>query len=311
MLAGAAYLELDGYETLVHDCNFAQNTAGNDTQSGTGVIYIGKSGLVYAGQSVSSVLYMLNTIFSGNSGTSSGVVLLDTLQCALLSNNSFEGNQGSTAAAVVIQGASADPQTCAAGVANSTFAASVDLTPQAFDPFTPGALVNNASSSTQTFFNPYNIDIRHMTFEDNVGSGAGGMYLLENEQDVAVTNSSFHNNSASQGYGGAIHMQGTSSLALQSCTFGSNFAISGGAVFFQSITSGTVVSDCTSNNNSASYSGGAVSMWTGSLNVTSSAFNNNSGGTFGGGAIICRDCIQVVFSSLAAWVNLYSKPQSI
>ena len=254
-------------------------------------MYVGKSGLVFVGQSVSSILYMMDSTFANNTGTDAGALLLDTLQCIAVSNTSFVANQG--VGVVTIQDTSADPGLCASGLPSSVFGPQLVLQPPLFDPFAPTPA--DTSSPDHTAFKPYSIDLRHMSVTDNVGVG---IKLADNQQDAAISYATFQNNTASHSNGAALSMSGTSSLVLQSCNFTGNSAATatanGGAIYFESLGGqSTNVTDCQFHSNTAAAGGGAIYIWTGTLRVMSSTFAENSAGPYGGGAIVCRDCNSV------------------
>lgn len=250
-------------------------------------MYVGKSGEVFVGQSVSSTLYMINSTFASNTGTEIGALLLDDLQCIALDGVALTGNQGNSAGGIFIQGTSADPALCASGVLNSTFGAKVAFQPLLFDPLA------SENGSVPSFLEPYNADLRHLTVSDNAGNESGGLKLLDNQQDVAVSQSAFSRNSASKA--GAFAMSGISSLALKSCSFDFNLASSGNgaAVNFAGLSGHVSVADCDFTNNSAAGSGGGMDVTSTSLNIAGSSFRSNVGGLSGGGAILCRDCNRI------------------
>ena len=276
--------------------DFLANTAGNNTKPATAAMYVGKSGLVFVGQSVSSILYMLDSTFANNTGTDAGTLLLDDLQCIAVSNTSFVGNNGS--GAVAIQGTSADPSLCASGIPSSTFGDKVVLQPQLFDPFAP--VLADAVSPDNTPFKPYSVDLRHMSVIAGVGVG---IWMVDNQQDIAISHSTLQNNTAlaaKQSNGAALYMSGTSSLVLKSCNFTGNSAgpggatLSGGAVYVTALNKfSTNITDCQFHGNTAASGGGAVYIWVGALNIIRSSFGNNQAGPSGGGAVICRDCNSV------------------
>ena len=297
--AGAAYLELDGYETLVQATHFLHNKVEN--VEATGALYVGKSGLVFVGQSVSSMLYMINSTFAYNSGAA-GSLSLESLQCAALSNVTFTGNMGSSAAAMWIEGTSTDPNLCASSVPNSTFGDQVAFQPRLFDPF--GAVMTNSS---YTASNPFSIDLRHLVVADSTGEDAAAIRMSDNQQDVAISHSSFTNNTANQA--GALRFAGTSAATIKFCNFTDNAATAGdgGALAFDGLAQQLVLADCAFRGNAAAFSGGAVSVATASVDIQRCSFVNNHGGLLGGGAFTCRDCVRVSVSDSTLNANKCSE----
>ncbi len=99
---------------------------------------------------------------------------------------------------------------------------------------------------------------------------------------MTVDNSTFTNNKATTGYGGAIYNEYMATLTVNSSTFTNNTANYGGAIDNESGTL-TVNSSTFTNNKATTGYGGAIFNFDGTLTVNSSTFTNNTATS--GGAI--------------------------
>lgn len=107
--------------------------------------------------------------------------------------------------------------------------------------------------------------VRGLTFRNGYFSSDGGMIKCLGHR-FEVRECVFADNEADGGYGGAIDFRGTNELALFDCTFVSNRAANGGALYLYR-NSGSSVSfafdRCVFHGNSADYYGGAFFMYGG------------------------------------------------
>lgn len=147
--------------------------------------------------------------------------------------------------------------------------------------------VSNTTSNSSgggAIYNNYMINsISHTTFISNTGLFAygGTIYNGSGGTISSISNSTFANNSAPNGGGGAIENEGTLSSLINS-TFTNNSAYGGGAIENDGMLSSLINS--TFANNSASE-GGGIYNYEGTINsLINSTFANNS--AYGGGAIV-------------------------
>ena len=283
------YLELDGFEVMVSNCTFLQNSAGNGTYDPlaghvVGALAVASSTSPVLGQGSGSVLYMVNTTFDSNMGDAAGGLDLQGLQCVALSGNTFVNNSGSLGA--VYMQVTGDPNVCAQQAQTSSFAAQL------------------APYFANLFADTYNIDIRGSNFTNNLRA----LYLDTLEQPVSVADCVFDANQAvvepgTGGAGGGLYMIGSyfAFVTITDCSFVRNSSpFLGGAIFILSFSTQHSVTNCVIDSNQAAVSGGGIALVDGSLTVNSSSLLSNSAGTEGGGGITCRDCVRltVVNSSL-------------
>jgi len=127
----------------------------------------------------------------------------------------------------------------------------------------------------------------------NVDFGGGAL----NYGTLAITNSIFSGNSASNG--GGIFNNGGGTLTITNSTFSGNSAPHGGAVInFNNMT----ITNSTFSGNSASTSGGGIRTDTGTLTITNSTFSGNSAAS-GGGILINGGTLNLYNTILANSVS--------
>lgn len=136
--------------------------------------------------------------------------------------------------------------------------------------------------------------VNNSTFSSNKARAYGGAIISAGSFSsiLAVTDSSFANNSASSG--GAIHNRNQNSATLLNSTFSSNAAHDGGALFNDSVL--TLVNS-TLSGNTATASGGAVHN-DGTMRLSGSTLSGNSADESGGG-ILNDGGLEVVDSTLS------------
>lgn len=129
--------------------------------------------------------------------------------------------------------------------------------------------------------------------DDESACGAG---LYVNVGGPTIQNCTFIDNNADICAPGGAAFLNRDSTTFVGCTFDSNHATNGGAIYgrFSKL---TVLNCSFENNDGGEGSGGAIALWGGTLTLTGSAFTGNTAGTCGGaidigpstGGVI-RDC---------------------
>jgi hypothetical protein len=133
-----------------------------------------------------------------------------------------------------------------------------------------------------------NVSLSGVTIEYGMASSGGGIY---NGATLTVSNCTFSNNAATNGYGGGIYnFYGT--LTVDSCTFSNNSAANGeggglynyylfGSAGTAQVTNSTFTGNSVSGNSATSGNGGAIRNY-GQLTITDSTLSANLA-TLGGG----------------------------
>ena len=105
---------------------------------------------------------------------------------------------------------------------------------------------------------PNIISINNSTFLKNYNSKYYTANFYFQNADLNISDCSFINNTESGNYnGGAISIDTTTAL-IRNTSFLNNFALSGGAIFINTLTTYTTIVDCLFTNNSATHFGGAI-----------------------------------------------------
>ncbi|GFR52729.1 hypothetical protein Agub_g15283 [Astrephomene gubernaculifera] len=133
------------------------------------------------------------------------------------------------------------------------------------------------------------VEMTDMIFQGNVARSATdwGAAMQAKACNATVTNSLFQGNAAAS-IGGAVSITGASSLRLQDCTFSTNTAVQGGAIFVSH--SGLLCDGCSFVANSAQGRapyGGSIYSEASDLVLLNSSFKRNAaeGSTGRGGAV--------------------------
>ena len=152
-----------------------------------------------------------------------------------------------------------------------------------------GVTVDGAQSFAifATASNSVGVGISGLTIADGLTTSAShsdGGAGIQNNGALTLTDCTFYNNQALNGYGGAIQLTNASTLSMTGSTFNGNLAIQGGAIYDGGATS-IAVSQSTFYNNTVGTTGegGAVFINNASTTVAGSTFAANS--ALNGGAI--------------------------
>jgi len=223
---------------------------------------------------------IVNNSFTNNFGTSGGAINIYNYGAALIANNSFyrnHANKGHGGAIFARAGQN--------NIVNNTFERNTARTyGGAIITVNPGTKIDNC-----TF-------ISNQIFDANSDTNWGGAIYAQGA-NTQIVNSRFVDN-AVRDNGGAICIRNNNNL-VENCTFDSNWAGRGGAIYIHRIVAGhdvadTVINNCTFNDNgiisdvdgepNLGTKGGAIYSWGIDTSVTNSKFNNNK--AISGGAIL-------------------------
>ncbi|MBN1261617.1 MAG: CSLREA domain-containing protein [Anaerolineae bacterium] len=220
------------------------------------------------------VLYVVNSIFSGNTGRHGGAI--DNRDTLMVSDSTFTGNSGGTWGGAIYN------YTGAVTVTNSTFTENGEYVDNG------GGICNHQGTldvrGSAFFTNTarlsgggiYNEDVATMTNCDFLGNTSARGGGLVNNSLLTVASSTFTNNSVAVN-GGGIH--NTYVLTVTHSTFYSNTGKYGGGIEnFSHLT----LDSTTFYSNTAEDTGGGICSH-GALTVTNSTFYSNAAGARGGG----------------------------
>lgn len=164
-----------------------------------------------------------------------------------ISNSTFSHNSAPVGGAVRLESGA-----CTLNISNSTFSHN---TSAAY-----GAALDLVAG---------NVTIDRTSFLNNIGQNEGA--INHDSGTLTITNSTFAQNEAQDGIGGAIFSSQT--IVLANSTFSGNSSTEeGGAIYFDSNTA--TITSCTFANNSAPY-GGAISYYGSTLTLTNSIVVDN------------------------------------
>ena len=197
-------------------------------------------------------------------------------------------------------------------VSNSNFTNNnAEVAAAIFDYFINGSVtitgsnfINNTQKTLGTLYFTTNVFIKNSTFANNRAyDGIGG--AIVSEQNLTVLNSIFTNNSAdrSWGYsvGGAIASYGEN-LNVDDSVFADSHVMRGGAI--ANFAKNAEIRNSIFTNNSAEIDGGAIFSYTNTVcSVSDSIFENNS--AFDGGALFGANAVNCTFTQNRA-TNLAS-----
>ncbi|UCG59998.1 MAG: hypothetical protein JSU70_10845 [Phycisphaerales bacterium] len=167
-----------------------------------------------------------------------------------LTNCSFENNYGGSWGGGMLNVGSSS------NLVNCTFCGNVA--------YSGGAISNMQSSLT----------LSYCAFESNHAS-EGGAIQNGAGSTAELVNSSFTDNHATSGGGGALRSDFSSRLTLSGCSITANSAHSAGGAVYSGMGASATLTDCTVSENSAGERGGAIHN-DGTLTVTDCAFVRNS-----------------------------------
>ena len=235
---GAAYIRVEGFSVVVNSSSFVNNTAGllqheYSEASGAGAVTISLA-VNDLGEKTDAPtdVYIIDSIFTGNSGSMTGAVEVRGIRCVAVSDTSFIDNTSGQTGALSVSGITGDPYSC---MQETLYNPSIsDYWPFLFHPnFLAGQIGAHAAIlSPSPSPDIVNIDIRNTSFMFNVGGSKGALYLEGVQHHTGIANSEFQSNQAADGYGGGVMMTGTAPLSIWSSVFGGNQASdSGGAVY--------------------------------------------------------------------------------
>ena len=309
---GAVHLDVNGYVITIMRCMFVGNNASTtgsipgqyevqhetlfDWKTSTGALHVGKFK-----DGFGSMVYLTNNSFIDNAAVIAGAVFLGGATCIAISNNTFESNNGTDAGALYILSPGGTPSECFQwGQRDVTPFENLPDGSTFFEPPSWGddTLVSNlaggAGIGNYYFKSTHgNVDIRGSTFSNNKAILHGALLVEGAQHPCLVSSSSFTGNMASAGNGGAVYMSGLGDLHVVASKFSSNFASTGGAVCFTSLSGVVTVKGSGFESNLAESEGGAIAVLVGSLAANDTTFVTNKAAFSGGGAVLCRDCLEV------------------
>ncbi len=279
---------------IVHGGTFVQNASGDSgggigsaspTQIDGGPVFTGNTAAVSGGAIVAADSLTIDTAtFQDNVATTAGGALV-IVGGATFSNLTVTGNQANAGGGIYADMGA--PVT----VTNSSFASN-----QALDggggaiKAIAGGLAVDESSFTQNSSTVHggaidstdDLTVSDSTFESNTAVATGG--AIYNEDAAAtIVGSTFQQNSAPTGAGGAIDSRTLgpgATIAITTSTFTSNQAAAAGAL---AVFEGSAeVTDSTFNLNAVTGNGGAINS-SGDLTITNSTISTNAADTDAGG----------------------------
>ena len=235
-------------------------------------------GAIYAtGSSIS----VSNSEFNSNvSDANGGAVYLTNSSITLttvsfIGNSSTNGNGGAlaehTSSSIIINGVTAYDNTAVNGYGGFAY-------------------VKNSTLSTANNTSKSYIGMMVDSVEHGNTALSGGAISLSGAsgQSINFTNVDFNYNIATDGNGGAIILEDSSTATLASCSFtGNTSSSSGGAIYLAEGTDLTITNCVFNSNTITADNGGAIYSYGASITATGSSFTSNS--TSGnGGAIACE-----------------------
>ena len=138
------------------------------------------------------------------------------------------------------------------------------------------------------------ITIEYCLFINNNG---GGVWLNLSTGNVSISNCTFQNNTATDGYagGGGVRLRSSTGdviISISHCTFQNNTATHGGGVRLDLSTGNVSISNCTFQNNTATddFVGGGGGVWlqfwtTANVSISHCTFQNNTATYMYGGGV--------------------------
>ena len=278
--------------------------------------YNNQGGGVY---NVNSSPTISNCIITANIATSSGSGMSNTTSSPAITNCTFSSNS-STNGAAMFNGGNGAPTVSGCTFNNNTgrgiyTIGDLTVTNSTFSSNTGGGIAcqtSNLTVSGCTFNNndagsgnsggaiacfTGNSSLRNFTlsnsnFNNNIAGditgGSGGAVSIRESVIASITGCNFTGNTATGGYGGAVHTDGNGRTAFTSttfsnCTFSSNSAYRGGAVYIDQADQS--LSGSSFSNNTAGENGGGMYSGTGSdaFSITNCTFTGNTAAISGGG----------------------------
>lgn len=179
-----------------------------------------------------------------------------------------------------------------------------------------GVTVNGSNTYAifTTVANSARVSINGLTISNGNAGGSSGAGI-QNNGALIVANSTFSNDFAPSGYGGAVELTTGATLSISGSTFTGNTAMQGAAIYDGGAASIKVV-ECTFSQNNASQAGGAILVSAAQTSVTDSTFASNSSTGYGGsvytfGTITLANNIFVADSANASGGAIYNQGGSV
>ena len=270
-----------------------------------------------------------NCIITANIATSSGSGMENTTSSPATTNCTFSSNSSTYGSAMDISGTGTGSPTVSGCTFNNNTGGGIytigdlTVTNSTFSSNTRRAIASQTSNLTVsgcTFNNndagsgnnggaiacfTGNSTVRYFTlsnsnFNNNIAGNSGGAVSIVESVIASITGCNFTGNTATNGYGGAVHTDGNgrtapTSTTLSNCTFSSNSAYQGGGVYIDR--ADLSLSGSSFNSNTAGDNGGGLYSGIGSYptSITNCTFTGNTAATNGGG--ICNDRTYPAISS--------------
>ena len=273
-LAGGAITNLATINTI--NATFTNNSVTDENSFGGAIFNSGKIGSI-------------NGIFDGNTSTSGGGAIVNVGEISSISGK-FTNNQAKVAGGAILTG----------DVSNETLTLNANLKEIKNSIFENnkatdesgggGAIINNQLTNT--------LNINSSSFNSNSANDGGAIY---NSGNLAVSNSTFTNNTAQRTGGAIANVSDTkqkvnANLTVQNSNFYNNQSdTAGGAIytdssltvknsnFYNNRTNKTVSDENSKGNEERSgLGGGAISSVMGNLNIEEASFANNETNGDGG-----------------------------
>ena len=274
--------------------------------------YNNKGGGVY---NVNSSPTISNCIITDNIATSSGSGMQNTTSSPATTNCTFSSNS-STYGAAMDNGGNGTPTVSGCTfnnntgggiytigdltVTNSTFSSNTGrgIACQTSNLTVSGCTFNNNDAGSGNSGGAIacftgnstlrNFTLSNSNFNNNIAGSSGGAVSIRESVIASITGCNFTGNTATGGYGGAVHTDGNGRTAVTSttfsnCTFSSNSAYRGGAVYID--LADQSLSGSSFSNNTAGENGGGMYSGIGSdaFSITNCTFTGNTAATSGGG----------------------------
>ena len=263
----AEFSQIDGGGAISHsyigylnilNSNFSNNEIASNFNGGA--VYISQAGK-------SSIT---NCYFSGNIASGDGGAVYNFGGLVTLTNSTFTNNR------VMSTG----------GHGGAVYARAVNITNSFFINNTAGSTNGNGGAVYVPTIVPGNTqNVTSSYFSNNAAGGRGGAIAFDMDSNITVSNTTFTNNTARVGGGGAIYCVGryaAANISLLNSIFSNNTAAYCGAVDVDEFYHGSakVVSSTFSHNRAAgqiagSNGGGVVCLRNASVSVLESNFSHN------------------------------------